>query len=81
VSIGKAREFEVDFVAIKGGETIYAQVVYLLAGPETVEREFRNLENIKDNYPKYVISMDEPDMSRNGIKHMNVAEFLGQTYK
>ena len=43
---------------------------------DTKEREFSVLENIKDNYPKYVLSMDEFDMSRNGIKHMNLIEFL-----
>jgi len=76
VSIGKTREQEVDFVAVKGKETMYVQVAYLLAAPETVQREFGGLERIKDNYPKYVISMDDVDMSRNGIIHKNIAEFL-----
>jgi len=76
VNIGKTSAKEVDFVAVKGKETIYVQVAYLLATSETVDREFGNLEQIKDNFPKYVLSMDEVDMSRNGIRHMNVADWL-----
>ena len=67
---------EVDFVCTKENEKIYIQVVYLLASPETIEREFSLLEKINDNYPKYVISMDEFDMSRNGIRHINIIDFL-----
>lgn len=76
VRIGKAGDLEVDFVAHKGGERIYVQVSYLLAGEETVERVFGILERIPDNYPKYVVTMDEISRSRNGIKHKNVKEFL-----
>ena len=76
IKIGKVDNFEVDFVCKKNDETIYIQVSYLLASEDTKEREFSVLENIKDNYPKYVLSMDEFDMSRNGIKHMNLIEFL-----
>ena len=76
VKIGKIDKLEVDFVCKKNDETIYIQVSYLLASEDTKEREFSVLENIKDNYPKYVLSMDEFDMSRNGIKHVNLIEFL-----
>ena len=76
VKIGKVDNLEVDFVCKKNDETIYIQVSYLLASEDTKEREFLVLENIKDNYPKYVLSMDEFDMSRNGIKHVNLIEFL-----
>lgn len=76
VRIGKIDNLEVDFVCTKGKEKIYIQVAYLLASPETIEREFASLEKINDNYPKYVISMDEFDMSRNGIKHINIIDFL-----
>ena len=76
VKIGKVDNLEVDFVCKKNDETIYIQVSYLLASEDTKEREFSVLENIKDNYPKYVLSTDEFDMSRNGIKHMNLIEFL-----
>ena len=76
IKIGKVDNFEVDFVCKKNDETIYIQVSYLLASEDTKEREFSVLENIKDNYPKYVLSMDEFDMSRNGIKHVNLIKFL-----
>jgi ATPase len=76
VRVGKVDNLEVDFVCTKGNEKIYVQVAYLLASSETIEREFTSLEKIDDNYPKYIISMDEFDMSRNGIKHINIIEFL-----
>ena len=76
VRVGKVDNLEVDFVCTKGNEKIYVQVAYLLASSETIEREFTSLEKIGDNYPKYIISMDEFDMSRNGIKHINIIEFL-----
>lgn len=76
VKVGKTDDYEIDFVAYKGSGTLYVQVCYLLASTETVEREFGNLERIKDNYPKYVISGDLPDFSRNGIKHYNIIKFL-----
>ena len=76
VKVGKTDDYEVDFVAYKGSDILYVQVCYLLASAETVEREFGNLERIKDNYPKYVISGDLPDFSRNGIKHYNMIKFL-----
>ncbi len=76
VKVGKTDDYEIDFVAYKGSDTLYVQVCYLLASVETVEREFGNLERIKDNYPKYVISGDLPDFSRNGIRHYNIIKFL-----
>ncbi|WP_338941794.1 ATP-binding protein [Fusobacterium nucleatum] len=76
VRVGKIDNLEIDFVCTKGNEKLYIQVAYLLASPETIEREFSSLEKINDNYPKYVISMDEFDMSRNGIRHINIIAFL-----
>ena len=76
VKIGKINDLEVDFICTKYEEKIYIQVTYLLASEETIEREFSVLELIKDNFPKYVISMDQFDMSRNGIKHYNMIDFL-----
>ena len=52
------------------------QVTYLLASEETIQREFGIYESVRDNFPKYVVSMDEFDFSRNGIKHKNIREFL-----
>lgn len=76
VTIGRNNSCEIDFVASLGKEKIYVQVTYLLATEETVEREFSVLETIPDNYPKYVVSMDEIDRGRNGIKHVNIRDFL-----
>lgn len=76
VKVGKNDDYEIDFVAYKGTEIIYIQVCYLLGSLETIKREFGNLERINDNYPKYVISGDIPDFSRNGIKHYNIIKFL-----
>lgn len=76
VRVGKINNLEIDFVCTKGNEKNYIQVAYLLASSETIEREFSSLEKINDNYPKYVISMDEFDMSRNGIRHINIIDFL-----
>ena len=52
------------------------QVAYLLASEETVNREFGAYDRIRDNFPKYVVSLDELDMSRNGIRHRNNRDFL-----
>jgi predicted AAA+ superfamily ATPase len=49
---------------------------YLLASEATIEREFGSLQAIRDNFPKYVVTTDEFNMSRAGIKHLNVKEFL-----
>jgi predicted AAA+ superfamily ATPase len=76
VHVGKIGSAEVDFAARKGGEKLYIQVAYLLADDRIIEREFSPLEAIPDNYPKYVLSMDELDRSRNGIRHMNIRRFL-----
>ena len=76
VTVGKVKEKEIDFVCEKRDEKIYVQVTYLLASEDTLKREFGVYDDIKDNFPKYVVSLDEFDMSRNGIKHMNIRNFL-----
>ena len=76
VTVGRTGDKEIDFVCDKSGEKLYVQVAYLLASDETVQREFGAYDNIRDNYPKYVVSLDEFDMSRNGIKHRNIRDFL-----
>jgi predicted AAA+ superfamily ATPase len=76
VSVGKIGDREIDFIAKKNSKTIYLQVSYLLASPETVDREFSALAMIKDNFPKYVLSLDEVDMSRDGIGHLHIRDFL-----
>ena len=76
VTVGKTGNKEVDFVCDKRGEMIYIQVAYLLASEETIHREFDVYDSIRDHYPKYVVSLDEFDMSRNGIRHRNIRDFL-----
>ncbi len=76
VTVGKAGDKEIDFVCDKRGEKLYIQVAYLLASDETISREFGAYDTIRDNFPKYVVSLDEFDMSRNGIKHCNIRDFL-----
>lgn len=76
VTVGKLSEREVDFICEKNAQKLYIQVTYMLASEETINREFGVFDMIHDNFPKYVVSMDELDMSRNGIKHRNIREFL-----
>lgn len=70
---------EVDFVARKGIQTIYVQVAYKLSSPETIKREFGNLRAINDDYPKYVVTMEDitgPVKDYPGIIHIHLREFL-----
>lgn len=76
VSIGKVDTKEIDFICEKQEKKIYIQVTYLLAAEETIQREFGVYNEITDNYLKYVLSLDEFDMSRNGIIHKNIRDFL-----
>lgn len=76
VTVGRLGDKEIDFVCNQRGEKLYIQVAYLLATDETIAREFGAYDNIRDNFPKYVLTMDEFDMSRNGIKHRNIRDFL-----
>ena len=76
VTVGRYGDKEIDFVCHKRDEQLYVQVTYMLASDETVQREFGAYDNIRDNFPKYVVSLDEFDMSRNGIKHRNIRDFL-----
>lgn len=76
VTVGKNKQFEVDFVAEKAGNREYYQVAYLLVDKETAEREFGAFRDIPDNYPKYVLSLDGFDFSRDGYLHLNIRDFL-----
>ena len=77
VNIGKQDNKEIDFVANLRDENLYLQVTYLLASPETIEREFSPLKSIKDNYPKMVLSMDNlPESNIEGIKRKRIIDFL-----
>ncbi len=79
VKVGVLRAGEIDFVATKAERRIYIQVAYLLASDETVRREFGNLAAIKDNYPKYVVSLDPVGGEFSdypGIGHVGLRDFL-----
>ena len=76
VTIGKAGDQEIDFVCEDQGNKLYVQVAYLLASEDTIQREFGVYSRIRDNFPKYVITLDEFDMSRDGIRHRNIRDFL-----
>jgi predicted AAA+ superfamily ATPase len=77
VSVGLEGNKEIDFIAQKSGEKIYVQVAYLLTNEETINREFGNLLEIPDNFPKYVVTMDElAEISTiKGIIRMHVKDF------
>lgn len=76
VYIGKTKKGEVDFVATREKDVKYIQVCYQLTNDETIEREFGAFKEINDAYSKYIISLDDEDYSRDGIKHLNVFDFL-----
>ncbi|MDR3230049.1 MAG: ATP-binding protein [Synergistaceae bacterium] len=77
VYIGKLDDKEIDFIAERRGEKIYVQVTYLLGDSTTINREFAPLAAVRDNYPKYVLSMDDLwNGNIEGIRHMHAADFL-----
>ena len=77
VYVGKFGDREVDFVATREREKLYVQVAYLLAAPETVDREFGVLRQIRDNYPKLVLSLDTAfGEDIEGIRRLNLIDFL-----
>ena len=81
VRVGSLGDNEIDFVCQKQNETIYVQVSYLIVNESTIEREYGNLLKIKDNYPKYVISMDEfQGNTYKGIKHLHLRQFLSEEW-
>ena len=76
VYVGKTVKGEIDFIVMDGEKRSYFQVAYLLADPKVVKREFGAFNSVDDNYPKFVLSMDKLDFSRDGIIHMNIIDFL-----
>jgi uncharacterized protein len=81
VFIGKMGNKEIDFIAQKDNERVYFQVAYKLSDEKVIKREFGNLDEIKDHYPKFVISMDDfpIETSYKGIKHKKLIDFLYET--
>lgn len=76
VKIGKTYKGEIDFVVTKNNTKCFIQVAYLLSDESIIKREFSAFSSIKDSAPKYVFSLDQFDMSQDGIKHINIEDFL-----
>ena len=76
VYIGKTKKGEIDFIATNDEEKLYFQVAYLVEQPKTEAREFGVYKEINDNYPKYVLSLDKADFSKDGIIHKNIIDWL-----
>ena len=76
VYIGKTKKGEIDFIATKTDEKIYIQVTYLLDSEKVIEREFGAFEGLNDDIPKYILSLDKENFSRDGIIHKNIIEWL-----
>ena len=78
VFVGQIGQKEIDFMAEKNGERLYVQVAYMLTDQQTIDREFGNLLLIADNYPKYVVTMDEISAGKDykGIRQMHLRDFL-----
>ena len=76
VSIGKIDDLEIDFIAEKDGNKEYYQVSASVLDPATFEREITPLRKVSDNYPKYIITMDEFSSNNEGIRQVNVIDFL-----
>ncbi|MBR6743646.1 MAG: ATP-binding protein [Clostridia bacterium] len=78
VAIGKIGDLEIDFIAEYNGEKIYYQVAASVLSPETFSREIAPLQKVTDNYPKFILSMDEISINEDGIKQINIIDFLMQ---
>lgn len=76
VYVGKTYKSEVDFIVEKGNDRFYVQAAYMLSDESIIEREFGAFDSIQDHYPKYVITMDPITLSRNGIIHKKLIDFL-----
>ena len=76
VTVGLINGGEIDFIGVRFNQPLYVQVAYVMPDKKTQAREFGSLLKIEDNFPKFVVSMDEVDMSQNGIVHLNIKDFL-----
>ena len=77
VYTGKSGESEIDFIAENGTSKIYIQVAYRITEQSTIDREFKPLLEIKDHYPKYVLTMDTLWKDNiEGIRHQHIADWL-----
>lgn len=76
VYIGKIGDLEIDFIAERNNEREYYQVSATILDGNTFKREIMPLKKVKDNFQKFIISMDEINLSEDGIKHLNILDFL-----
>lgn len=77
VYVGKTGDSEIDFVAVRQNEKIYVQVTQTISSEKTEKREYERLLEIRDNYPKYVLTADAfAGGNYEGIKTMHIADFL-----
>ena len=76
VYIGKTKKGEIDFIATKTDEKIYFQVTYLLDSDKVIEREFGAFKDVNEDVPKYILSLDKKDLSKDGIIHKNIIDWL-----
>jgi len=76
ITVGRIGRKEIDFACEKKGERLYVQVAYMITDQRVHDREFGNLLEIKDNFPKIVVSMDEMTGGKfKGIRHVNIRDF------
>ena len=76
IYVGELYNTEIDFVAMKDGKKCFIQVAYLLSSNDVIEREFGAFDSFRDPSSKYVFSLDEYDMSKDGITHFNIEDWL-----
>ena len=79
VYIGKIGDLEIDFIAERNNEKAYYQVSATILDENTFKKEIMPLKKIKDNFQKFIISMDEINLSEDGIRHINILDFLQNT--
>jgi predicted AAA+ superfamily ATPase len=77
VYVGKLDNKEIDFIAEKLEKKIYVQVAYMMTDQSTIDREFSPLLSVKDNHPKFVVTMDENWHDNiEGVQHKHIADFI-----
>ena len=76
VTIGKVDDKEIDFIAESSGDKVYYQVSASILDPTTFKREIEPLKKVNDHYPKFILTLDEIPMGEDGIKQMNIVDFL-----
>ena len=80
INIGKIYDLEIDFICKKLDKKIYIQVSQSIIDTNTRKKELKTLKKVKDNYPKYIITMDQYNFSNEGITHLNIIDFLKSSY-